>query len=278
VSDEKKYSLQEVGRFLLGEGELDGLWFGDSDIDNTRPRYWWRQHLRMALSQPAAVEGWQETVEALTEAREMLYQVSSSALLAGEKCKKEDAGILYSLVCRANVLLLSVLDDISAAPTLPQSEDARGADHIGDANKMIASGLLSEKVEPIGFRWMSGDKWVYGDTKPVIGAHTAEPIYTLPPTAQQALRMAADVCEEWAKTAGEYGFDGDADQYHEIGEEILSISLPTDIDAGHADTVTMTREEFKNTLTELAYEVMDFDYITGNDIAEIVAQHMPKGE
>jgi hypothetical protein len=80
---------------------------------------------KAALSQQAEVEGWKETVEALTEAREMLYQVSSSALLAGEKCKKEDAGILYSLVCRANVLLLSVLDDISATPTLPQSEDAR---------------------------------------------------------------------------------------------------------------------------------------------------------
>lgn len=37
-----------VFAFLMGEGELDGVWFGDP-LTGRRP-YWWRRHLKAALS------------------------------------------------------------------------------------------------------------------------------------------------------------------------------------------------------------------------------------
>ena len=39
--------MAEVVAFLLGEGELDGLWFGD---ETPRARYWWRNVLRPAFA------------------------------------------------------------------------------------------------------------------------------------------------------------------------------------------------------------------------------------
>ena len=47
--------LDTVIKFLMGEAALDGVWFGDSDTDNPRPRYWWRKHLRAAIEQQEAV-------------------------------------------------------------------------------------------------------------------------------------------------------------------------------------------------------------------------------
>lgn len=43
--------FKEVVRFLLGEGKLDGMWFGDKPPTTKagRPRpYWWRSELRDA--------------------------------------------------------------------------------------------------------------------------------------------------------------------------------------------------------------------------------------
>lgn len=40
--------LYTVISFLLGEGALDGSYFGDSDTKKPRKRYWWREHLRAA--------------------------------------------------------------------------------------------------------------------------------------------------------------------------------------------------------------------------------------
>jgi hypothetical protein len=37
--------------FLLGEGPLDGVWYGDEHPTNPRP-YWWRKHIRAALAEP----------------------------------------------------------------------------------------------------------------------------------------------------------------------------------------------------------------------------------
>jgi hypothetical protein len=37
-----------VFAYLLGEGELEGVWFGDPLTG--KPAYWWREHLRAALS------------------------------------------------------------------------------------------------------------------------------------------------------------------------------------------------------------------------------------
>ena len=41
--------LSTIHKFLLGEGLLNGLDFGDSDPSRPGQRYWWRNHLRAAL-------------------------------------------------------------------------------------------------------------------------------------------------------------------------------------------------------------------------------------
>lgn len=48
-------NLREVAAFLLGEGELDGVGFGDP-YPTERGNYWWRKHLRAALAQPEPEE------------------------------------------------------------------------------------------------------------------------------------------------------------------------------------------------------------------------------
>ena len=46
--------LEEIHRFLLGEGALDGYWFGES---LGRAPYWWRTELSDALSRSRKVKG-----------------------------------------------------------------------------------------------------------------------------------------------------------------------------------------------------------------------------
>lgn len=45
-ADARDAALAEIHKFLLGEGPLDGLWYGDVDTDKPRKRYWWRSFLR----------------------------------------------------------------------------------------------------------------------------------------------------------------------------------------------------------------------------------------
>jgi len=42
--------MKEVAAFLLGEDSLDGYWFGERHPIGP---FWWREHLRAALSAPA---------------------------------------------------------------------------------------------------------------------------------------------------------------------------------------------------------------------------------
>lgn len=60
-------------------------------------------------------------IEELTKARDQLHKVSGSALLAGEKCKADDKGICYDLVCQANLSVQYVLHALQegAAPVSP---------------------------------------------------------------------------------------------------------------------------------------------------------------
>ena len=44
-------TMKEVAAFLLGEASLDGYWFGERHPISP---FWWREHLRAALSAPAA--------------------------------------------------------------------------------------------------------------------------------------------------------------------------------------------------------------------------------
>jgi Lar family restriction alleviation protein len=46
---EANADLQTVHKFLLGEGQLDGFGFGDSDTARPRGRYWWRKNLLAAI-------------------------------------------------------------------------------------------------------------------------------------------------------------------------------------------------------------------------------------
>lgn len=43
-------TMKEVAAFLLGEAPLDGFWFGER---HPAGGFWWREHLRAALSAPA---------------------------------------------------------------------------------------------------------------------------------------------------------------------------------------------------------------------------------
>lgn len=56
-------SIDKVVAFLLGEGTLDGRWFGD-DKHTTEcgptTKYWWRQNLRSVREQIAALRSPQE--------------------------------------------------------------------------------------------------------------------------------------------------------------------------------------------------------------------------
>ena len=47
-------ALDAVMAFLLGEGSLDGYWFGDSPPAGRGP-YWWRKQLREAAARLRAV-------------------------------------------------------------------------------------------------------------------------------------------------------------------------------------------------------------------------------
>ena len=49
-------ALDAVMAFLLGEGSLDGYWFGDSPPAGRGP-YWWRKQLREAAARLRAVAG-----------------------------------------------------------------------------------------------------------------------------------------------------------------------------------------------------------------------------
>ncbi len=48
-------TMKEVAAFLLGEDSLDGYWFGERHPISP---FWWREHLRAALSAPATAPAW----------------------------------------------------------------------------------------------------------------------------------------------------------------------------------------------------------------------------
>ena len=41
---------EDILKFLLGEGKLDGVWFGDKH-PTEKGAFWWRKHLRQHLEQ-----------------------------------------------------------------------------------------------------------------------------------------------------------------------------------------------------------------------------------
>jgi hypothetical protein len=43
-------ALDTVHAFLLGQGALDGFYFGDSDSARPRERFWWRRYLEEAIA------------------------------------------------------------------------------------------------------------------------------------------------------------------------------------------------------------------------------------
>jgi hypothetical protein len=70
MTDQKKQTLDQIIKYLLGEGELNGWHFGEKP-GNTRP-YWWRNNLREAWesyqlqSQPSANPSEKITLGAFT--------------------------------------------------------------------------------------------------------------------------------------------------------------------------------------------------------------------
>jgi hypothetical protein len=230
---------------------------------------------RETLSQPAAVEGWSD--EKIDEyVSKHLSGVYDCLLDPYDDNSSGDAvHSIYTDVRRIFRLALS---------TLPQSEGARGAeqlsaqdyeevlaDHrrlvreldvllngeegaapqaslcdiVAQLRKRAASGLLSEKAEPIGYvsqetlEKLRDPEWqkIRGESLPVWTTDNPPsrciyPVFTLPPTAQQALRMAADVCDvvladlnELAKSKFDYTYE---DSLDEVKQRILALTPPTD--------------------------------------------------
>lgn len=70
-------TLQQVVAFLLGEGVLDGMGFGDSDTANPKPRYWWRKHLRAAFATSPQLPVAEQPAGQAVDTKEWLRQESS---------------------------------------------------------------------------------------------------------------------------------------------------------------------------------------------------------
>lgn len=51
---------RDLLEFLAGEGELDGMWFGEHP---PRKPFWWRKYIRALLAQPASVPDEVESID-----------------------------------------------------------------------------------------------------------------------------------------------------------------------------------------------------------------------
>lgn len=49
---QKPDELPPIVKFLLGESDFNGLWFGSHDIEANQTKFWWRKHLRELFSTP----------------------------------------------------------------------------------------------------------------------------------------------------------------------------------------------------------------------------------
>lgn len=100
--------LAEVAAFLCGEAPLNGRWFGDPVPPTGGGSFWWREHLRRALSTPAAsVPPGMVRDSALVE---RLRKAASA-------CEQWRPGGWISRV------LTEAAEALSASPSAPQSED-----------------------------------------------------------------------------------------------------------------------------------------------------------
>lgn len=75
-------TMKEVAAFLLGEAPLDGFWFGER---HPAGGFWWREHLRAALSAPATAP---DLSAAYIGAREDLAVWKKRALEAEETARQ----------------------------------------------------------------------------------------------------------------------------------------------------------------------------------------------
>lgn len=227
-----------------------------------------------ALSQPAAVDGWkyvpvEPTLEMRTAAiREQGYIQRAGLGLQGDS----PAADIYRAM-------------LAAAPTPPQdnviAEFANKQEPLGaEFSKVLYENLDSlyeitppqeqpEAVEPVAdvqngnVRWLV-DNWP-DNTK----------LYTMPPTAKQALRMAADKLREFANEC--HSCNATPDDLREVAREIEQLIPPT-------NKVTMTREKFEEKLLDVAKEAYKQgehdgrfpDEYSSARPATIVAQHMPE--
>jgi hypothetical protein len=102
------------------------------------------------------------------------------------------------------------------------------------------------------------------------------PLYTSQTTATQAavaaaMRGCADILEEWAKLAMEYGFDGDAEEFRNIKGEILE-RIPAEANAALGEYV-------QEKCLEVANEMNTIKSIVDDDsIYSIVTSVIEKGK
>jgi hypothetical protein len=80
-------ALREIHKFLLGEGKLDGLWFGDKKDGVT---FWWRNKLSAALT--AAGDQQPDPAGMVLVPRELTAENGAKAALSGEFAEDIDVG------------------------------------------------------------------------------------------------------------------------------------------------------------------------------------------
>lgn len=280
--------LRELVMFLLGETPLDGVWFGDSDTESPRPRYWWRDILRAALSDKPVqgVEGWKPSEQ------ELLAYAGQEALFlfAGE----EDY-----LAIANGVLELVQIKLNKSAQTPPEHTKGEGVAERYEQylmNKVDPDIALEQtslpEVEAVAWRWQPSYKLqffvVTDDREKVESAvsfgRSVQPLFTFSPSAQAAAlwmqRKAAEICftrperdRPSQEAGGQDNSDGYVTGYSEgCGDchyEIKDLLPPSDL-------VVMTRDELMEFGMKVA-EDRNSDFSVSN-LRAIVSQHMPKGE
>lgn len=86
---------EAVFKFLLGEGPLDGLWFGDLG----KAPFWWRKHLRAALRQDS-LGGVLEEISYSAVRHQVLEEAAKECDALGRMAPNQQRGLGYDIAAK----------------------------------------------------------------------------------------------------------------------------------------------------------------------------------